>query len=53
MTERYRVKLHPYMLIPNHLVLATPDANLNAAMQWLKTDLIPHERRGIFDVSKN
>jgi len=39
MTERHRVKLHAYVLMPNHyhLVLSTPDANLSAAMQWLKT----------------
>lgn len=39
MAERYRVKVHSYVLMPNHvhLVLSTPEANLSAAMQWLKT----------------
>jgi len=39
MTERYRIRLHAYVLMPNHfhLVLETPDRNLSAAMQWLKT----------------
>ncbi len=39
MAERYRVNVHAYVLMPNHvhLVLSTPDANLSAAMQWLKT----------------
>jgi putative transposase len=36
---RYRVKVHAFVLMPNHfhLVLSTPEANLSAAMQWLKT----------------
>ncbi len=39
MTGRYRVKVHAYVLMPNHVhvVLSTPEANLSAAMQWLKT----------------
>ena len=39
MVLRFRVRLHAYGLMPNHLHLAveTPEANLSAAMQWLKT----------------
>ncbi len=37
--ERFRVRIHAFVLMPNHfhLVLETPDRNLSAAMQWLKT----------------
>jgi REP element-mobilizing transposase RayT len=36
---RFRVRLHAYVLMPNHvhLVVSTPEANLSTAMQWLKT----------------
>lgn len=36
-TERFRVKIHAYVLMNNHyhLVLETPEANLSRAMQWL------------------
>jgi REP element-mobilizing transposase RayT len=36
---RFRLGLHAYVLMPNHvhLVVSTPEANLSAAMQWLKT----------------
>jgi len=36
---RFRVQLHAYVLMPNHvhLVIRTLEANLSAAMQWLKT----------------
>jgi len=36
---RFRLCLHAYVLMPNHvhLVVSTPEANLSAAMQWLKT----------------
>ena len=36
---RFRLGLHAYVLTPNHvhLVVNTPEANLSAAMQWLKT----------------
>jgi putative transposase len=36
--ERFRIRLHCYALLPNHfhLLVSTPDANLSAAMQWLK-----------------
>lgn len=39
MSERYHVKVYAYVLMPNHfhLVLSTLQANLSAAMQWLKT----------------
>lgn len=39
LTVRYRVRVHAYVLMPNHfhLVLETPERNLSAAMQWLKT----------------
>ena len=39
MVERFRVRLHAYVLMPNHthLVMETPEANLSAAMQWLST----------------
>lgn len=37
MRERYRVRVRAYCLMPNHyhLLLSTPDANLNRAMHWL------------------
>jgi len=36
-TERYRVVLAAFVLLPNHyhLLLRTPAGNLSAAMQWL------------------
>lgn len=36
--ERYRICIHAYALMNNHfhLLVSTPDANLSAAMQWLK-----------------
>jgi REP element-mobilizing transposase RayT len=39
MVERFLVRIHAYVLMPNHfhLVLETPGRNLSAAMQWLKT----------------
>jgi putative transposase len=39
MVERFGVRLHAYVLMPNHahLVIETPQANLSAAMQWLST----------------
>lgn len=39
MAERFRVRIHAYVLMVNHahLVLETGEANLSAAMQWLKT----------------
>ena len=53
MTERFRLQLHAYVLMSNHfhLVLSTPEANLSAAMQWLKTSYgmwfnRRHERTG-------
>jgi putative transposase len=53
MVDRYRVNVHAYVLMPNHvhLVLSTPEANLSAAMQWLKTSYSmwfnrKHERVG-------
>jgi REP element-mobilizing transposase RayT len=35
--ERFAVKIHAYVLMPNHthLVVETPEGNLSAAMQWL------------------
>ena len=37
MVSRYDVKLHAYVLMPNHfhLLVQTPHANLSRAMQWL------------------
>jgi REP element-mobilizing transposase RayT len=37
MRSRYRVRIRAYCLMPNHyhLLLSTPDANLNRAMHWL------------------
>ena len=37
MVERFGVKIHAYVLMPNHthLVVETPAGNLSAAMQWL------------------
>jgi len=37
MVERFGVKVHAYVLMPNHthLVVETPGGNLSAAMQWL------------------
>ncbi len=39
MVDRFLVRIHAYVLMPNHvhLVLETPDRNLSATMQWLKT----------------
>lgn len=36
---RYRIGIHAYVLMDNHfhLIVQTPEANLSAAMQWLKT----------------
>lgn len=36
--ERYRVRVHAYVLMDNHfhLLLETPEANLGACMQWIK-----------------
>ena len=36
---RYRIGVHAYVLMDNHfhLIVRTPEANLSAAMQWLKT----------------
>ena len=36
--ERYSIRIHAYALMSNHfhLLVSTPDANLSAAMQWLK-----------------
>ncbi len=49
MTVRHRVNLHAYVLMPNHyhLVLSTPDANLSAAMQWLKTSYSMSRGKGV------
>jgi REP element-mobilizing transposase RayT len=35
--ERYRVRIHAYVLMTNHyhLIVETPEANLSRAMQWL------------------
>jgi len=35
--ERYRVRVHAYVLMDNHYhaILSTPDANLSGAMQWM------------------
>ena len=35
--ERYRVRIHAYVLMTNHyhLIMETPGANLSRAMQWL------------------
>ena len=35
--ERYRVRIHAYVLMKNHyhLIVETPEANLSRAMQWL------------------
>ena len=35
--ERFRVRLHAYVLMENHyhLLAQTPEANLSPAMQWL------------------
>lgn len=37
MRDRYRVRVRAYCLMPNHyhLLLSTPEANLNRAMHWL------------------
>jgi len=37
MTERFRVRVHAYVLMTNHyhLLLETPQANASRAMQWL------------------
>jgi REP element-mobilizing transposase RayT len=37
MVERYRVRLHGYVLMTNHyhLIVETPGGNLSRAMQWL------------------
>src|SRR5947208_1198738 len=34
---RFRIRLHAYVLMPNHyhLLVQTPEANLSRAMQWL------------------
>jgi len=39
LVARFNVKIHAYVLMPNHthLVLETPTANLSVAMQWLNT----------------
>jgi len=36
-TERFHLRLHAYVLMPNHyhLVVETPEANLSRATQWL------------------
>ena len=38
-SSRYRSAIHAYVLMDNHfhLIVQTPEANLSAAMQWLKT----------------
>ena len=35
--ERFRLRLHAYVLMPNHyhLLLQTRESNLSRAMQWL------------------
>ena len=37
MVERYRVRLHAYVLMTNHyhLLVETPEANVSQAIQWL------------------
>jgi len=37
--ERFRIRLHAYVLMTNHfhLVVETPEANLSGSMQWLTT----------------
>lgn len=39
MRERFRLRIHAYVLMPNHyhLLIETPEANLSQAMQWLNT----------------
>ena len=39
MCGRFRLRIHAYVLMPNHyhLLIETPEANLSPAMQWLKT----------------
>ena len=36
--EIFRMRLHAYVLMPNHyhLLVETPEANLSRAMQWLE-----------------
>ncbi len=37
--ERFRLRLHGYVLMENHyhFLLETPEANLSRSMQWLNT----------------
>ena len=37
LSERYRIVIHAYVLMDNHYhaIFQTPEANLNAGMQWL------------------
>jgi putative transposase len=37
--ERFSIRLHAYVLMPNrfHLVIETAEANFNGSMQWLTT----------------
>ncbi len=37
--ERFRLRLHAYVLMENHyhFLLETPEANLSRSMQWLNT----------------
>jgi putative transposase len=39
MRGQYRLRIHAYVLMPNHyhLLIETPEANLSSAMQWLNT----------------
>lgn len=39
LSARYRIGIHAYVLMDNHfhLIVQTPETNLSAAMQWLKT----------------
>ena len=36
--ERYRIRLHAYVLMDNHfhLLVETPEGNLSASLQWIK-----------------
>jgi putative transposase len=51
--ERYRIKIHVFVLMSNHfhLLLQTPEGNLGAGMQWIKQSYsmwynVRHDRVG-------
>jgi len=53
MSERFRVRVHAYALMPNHyhLLISTPDGNASRAIQWLNVSYgvwynLTHDRTG-------